>query len=170
VAASAPSAPVDSLLFVNLHALDLTSDELYSESAPLASIAGRVVLEVTERASLHRIEDLKPRIRRLRDMGFRIAVDDLGSSYAGLSSFQELGPDMVKLDMSLIRHIEGSASKASLVRSMISVCRNELGIGVVCEGVETERERDTLEHLGGNLLQGYLFARPERGFRAVAIP
>ena len=106
------------------------------------------------------------RIARLRALGFQIAVDDLGAGYAGLSSFSQLEPDIVKLDMSLVRGIDSSSSKSSLVRSMVQVCTRDLGMRVVCEGVETSAERDTLERLGATLLQGYLFAKPERGFRA----
>ena len=165
VAESAASAPSDALIFTNLHALDLTNDALYSSSSALAGIASRVVLEVTERASLHRIEDLKDRMRSLRDVGYRIAVDDLGAGYSGLSSFAQLEPDVAKLDMSLIRDIDGSSSKVSLVKSMISVCTQDLGIRVVCEGVETVGERDTLARVGADLYQGYLFAKPENTFR-----
>lgn len=165
VAENAATAPPDALVFANVHALDLTNDRLYERDSPLAKIADRVVLEVTERASLHRIDDLKDRIRALRDLGYRIAVDDLGAGYSGLSSFSQLEPDVVKLDMSLIRDIDGSSSKASLVRSMISVCKQDLGVRVVCEGVETVGERDTLARVGADLLQGYLFAKPDRGFR-----
>jgi EAL domain-containing protein (putative c-di-GMP-specific phosphodiesterase class I) len=169
VAENAAAAPPDALMFANVHALDLTNDRLYESASPLAKIAGRVVLEVTERASLHRIDDLKDRIRALRDLGYRIAVDDLGAGYSGLSSFNQLEPDIVKLDMSLIRDIDGSSSKASLVRSMISICTQDLGVRVVCEGVETVGERDTLAKVGADLLQGYLFAKPDRGFRRASI-
>ena len=169
VAQSAASAPSDALIFTNLHALDLTNDALYSSGSALAGIASRVVLEVTERASLHRIHDLKDRMRTLRDLGYRIAVDDLGAGYSGLSSFAQLEPDVAKLDMSLIRDIDGSSSKASLVKSMISVCTQDLGIRVVCEGVETVGERDTLARVGADLYQGYLFAKPENAFRKASI-
>lgn len=169
VAEGASSAPLDSMLFANLHALDLTNDKLYSPSSALAKLANRVVLEITERASLHRIDDLKGRMRALRDLGFKIAVDDLGAGYAGLSSFSQLDPDLVKLDMSLIRDIDGSSAKASLVKSMISVCTQDLGIRVVCEGVETVGERDALHRVGADLLQGFLFAKPDRGFRRTSI-
>jgi EAL domain-containing protein (putative c-di-GMP-specific phosphodiesterase class I) len=169
VARSAVSAPPEAVLFANVHALDLTNDLLYAKQSALACIAPRVVLEITERASLHRIDGLKDRIRALRELGFRIAVDDLGAGYSGLSSFSQLEPDVVKLDMSLIRDIDGSSAKASLVRSMISVCSQDLGIRVVCEGVETVGERDTLGQVGADLLQGYLFAKPENGFRKASI-
>lgn len=164
-----PGAPADALVFINLHALDLTHESLYESDAPLSPYANRIVLEVTERSSLQRIDDLRGRIDRLRGLGFRIAVDDLGAGYAGLSSFSQLEPDIVKLDMSLVRGVDASASKSSLVRSMLQVCTQELGMRVVCEGVETVAERDTLARLGADLLQGYLFAKPERGFRRESI-
>jgi EAL domain-containing protein (putative c-di-GMP-specific phosphodiesterase class I) len=165
IALSAASAPADALVFANLHALDLTSEDLYSRDSPLSALAERVVLEVTERAALHRVEHLHERIERLRALGFRIAVDDLGASHAALSSFAQLGPDIVKLDISLVRNVDSSASKASLIKSMIALCTQELGMRVVCEGVESEAERDTLSSIGADLLQGYLFGMPSRGFR-----
>jgi EAL domain-containing protein (putative c-di-GMP-specific phosphodiesterase class I)/ActR/RegA family two-component response regulator len=164
VAEAAPLAPPETMLFVNLHAADLNDDTLYAATAPLTSFASKVVLEITERTSLSRVNDVRACIARLRDLGFRIAVDDLGAGYAGLSSFSQLEPDVAKLDMSLVRGIDTSPRKASIVRSMLTVCQRELGTYVVCEGVETEAERDTLMELGADLLQGYLFARPQRGF------
>ncbi len=161
-------APAGTLLFTNLHAADLADDELISEAAPLAQWASRVVLEITERASLERISDLRGRIQALRDLGFRVAIDDLGAGYAGLSSFSQVEPDIAKLDMSLVRGVDQSARKASIVRSMIGICTNELGTRIVCEGVETEAERDALTELGADLLQGYLFGRPEPEFQSVA--
>jgi EAL domain-containing protein (putative c-di-GMP-specific phosphodiesterase class I)/CheY-like chemotaxis protein len=169
VAGLISSAPKESTIFVNLHSSDLADDDLFLRSSPLSDFAGRVVLEVTERASLHRISNLRGRVENLRRLGFRIAVDDLGAGYAGLSSFSQLEPDIAKLDMSLIRGIDSSARKESIVRAMIAVCKKELETSVVCEGVETEAERDTLRELGADLLQGFLFARPERLFRRTSI-
>ncbi|RYZ05249.1 MAG: EAL domain-containing protein [Myxococcales bacterium] len=164
VAVGAEHAPPSALLCVNLHALDLTTEHLYSLQAPLSRIAERVILEVTERAGLYRVDQLPSRIRKLRELGYRIAVDDLGASHAGLSSFRQLGPDLVKLDVSLIHDVDSFPAKASLIKNMISLCTHELGMRVVCEGVETVQERDTLERLGADLLQGYLFGFPARGF------
>jgi EAL domain-containing protein (putative c-di-GMP-specific phosphodiesterase class I) len=79
-----------------------------------------------------------------------------------------LGPDVVKLDMSLIRSIHTSARKRSVVKSMIDLASKELGMTVVCEGVETCDERDTLAKLGADLFQGYLLARPEREFVGIS--
>jgi EAL domain-containing protein (putative c-di-GMP-specific phosphodiesterase class I) len=122
------------------------------------------VLEVTERSSLDRVNDVKGRAQALRNIGFKLAIDDLGAGYAGLSSFSQLEPDIAKLDMSLIRDIDASPQKQSIVRSMVSVCRDELGVQVVCEGVETPAERNMLEALGSETQQGYLFGRPHAQF------
>jgi EAL domain-containing protein (putative c-di-GMP-specific phosphodiesterase class I) len=105
-------------------------------------------------------------MENLRELGFHIAVDDLGASHAGLSSFRQLGPDIVKLDLSLVRDIDHSVPKMSLVKSMIQICAKDLNMRVICEGVETEGERDALHACGAELMQGYLFGMPIRGFEA----
>ena len=103
------------------------------------------------------------RIAALRRMGFRIAIDDLGAGYAGLTSFATLEPEFVKLDMSLVRDIDKSHTKEALVRSMATVCR-ELGMMVVAEGVETPEERDLLVALNCDFLQGYILAKAGKPF------
>jgi EAL domain-containing protein (putative c-di-GMP-specific phosphodiesterase class I) len=158
---SPPPAP----LFVNLHPSDLEDPELYADEGALTPFARQVVLEITERAALDRIHELGTRVTRLRELGYRIAIDDLGAGYAGLTSFAQLEPEVVKVDMSLVRGIDRSAVKQKLVRSIIALC-TELGIHLIAEGIETPAERDTLIALGGDLCQGYLFARPDRGFPA----
>jgi EAL domain-containing protein (putative c-di-GMP-specific phosphodiesterase class I)/ActR/RegA family two-component response regulator len=151
----------DALLFVNLHPLELTDPLLVDPDSPLVAMAKRVVLEITERASLEGVDGLDERIAELRRLGFRIAVDDLGAGYAGLTSFALLEPEIVKLDMSLTRGIDRSAVKQKLVGSIGTLCR-EMGMTIVVEGVETTAERDTLIGLGCDLLQGHLFGYPER--------
>jgi EAL domain-containing protein (putative c-di-GMP-specific phosphodiesterase class I)/CheY-like chemotaxis protein len=155
-----------SQVFVNIHGYDLEDDALLSASSPLSRIANRVVLEITERASVNEIKDLSARIQRLRDLGFRIAVDDLGAGYAGLTSFAQLRPDIVKIDMSLIRDVDKEPTKERLVRSLSELCR-EMKILAVCEGVETPAELETLQKVGCDFFQGYHFARPGRPFPTV---
>jgi EAL domain-containing protein (putative c-di-GMP-specific phosphodiesterase class I) len=160
-------AAPDALLFVNLHARDLEDENLVSPAQPLSKIASRVVLEITERASLDDVKDAKERIARLRELGFRIAVDDLGAGYAGLTSFAQLEPEFVKLDMSLVRDVDKNAVKQKLVRSMCALCK-DMGITVVAEGIETRPERDMCLKLGCDLLQGYLIAKPGRPFPGIS--
>ncbi|MFO0745781.1 MAG: EAL domain-containing response regulator [Myxococcota bacterium] len=167
VAESATRLPGEAKLFVNLHAADLADDDLVNPRAPLSQIAGRVVLEITERASLAGLSGVGNTVRKLRDMGYTLAIDDLGAGYAGLTSFTHLEPRVVKLDMGLIRDIDTQPRKQSVVRAMRDLC-HELDIAVISEGVETQGERDMLAALGCDLMQGYLFARPERGFPSPA--
>jgi EAL domain-containing protein (putative c-di-GMP-specific phosphodiesterase class I)/ActR/RegA family two-component response regulator len=162
VAEEVAEAPAGIKFFVNLHAADLNDDDLFDPASPLAKIADRVVLEITERASLDIVKNVDHRMKKLRELGFVTAIDDLGSGYAGLTSFTLLEPAMAKLDMSLIRGIDAQPRKQTIVRSMCRLCE-ELGILVVAEGVEKAGERDALADLGCDLLQGYLFARPARG-------
>ena len=156
-------------LFLNLHVLDLLDDSLYDPTTALAGIADRVTLEITERAALDDIRDARSRIGRLRAMGFRIAVDDLGAGYAGLDSFAHLEPDVVKLDMGLVRDIHLSPTKQKLVRSMVSLCA-DMGLDVVAEGVENLAEYETVLTLGCDLIQGFFLGRPGAPFVEPVLP
>jgi EAL domain-containing protein (putative c-di-GMP-specific phosphodiesterase class I)/CheY-like chemotaxis protein len=162
-AAAFSAAPPGSLLFINLHARDLLDEDLYAAGRPLTTMANRVVLEITERASVEDVPDVVERVKRLRALGFQIAIDDLGAGYAGLSSIVALEPDFVKLDMSLVRNVHQSNIQRNVVGSLARLCK-DLGMRVVAEGIETPEERDALRALGCDLLQGYFFAKPGRPF------
>jgi EAL domain-containing protein (putative c-di-GMP-specific phosphodiesterase class I) len=161
---AARRCPEPCALFVNLHPSDLLDPELYDEDSALARHASRVVLEITERAPLDRVPDVQTRIAALRRLGYRIALDDLGAGYAGLTSLALLAPDIVKLDMSLVRGLESSRRARSIVRALLELCARDLEIDVVSEGVETASEASAITSLGGFLLQGYHFGRPSRAF------
>ena len=161
--------PADTSLFVNLHAHDLLDQELFSPSAPLSLGAERVVLEITERVSLDGVRNCEARMDALRALGYRIALDDIGAGYAGLSSFAQLEPDVVKFDMSLIRGVDDSPIKRRLLRSMVDLFK-EMRIMTVAEGVETPAENDCLVALGCDVMQGFLYARPAAGFPQVTWP
>lgn len=150
-------------VFVNLHVLDLLDDALYAPDSPLLPFASRIHFEITERMALEKISDTRERIERLRKLGYKIAVDDLGEGYSGLNSFATLEPDAVKLDMSLIRGIEHSPTKRRMVHALSSLCR-ELHMPLVAEGVETKTELDVLIELGADWFQGFFFARPDFPF------
>jgi EAL domain-containing protein (putative c-di-GMP-specific phosphodiesterase class I) len=150
------------IAFVNVHPLELSDDALLRPDAPLSRHARSVVLEITERQSIEGVPGLPGRIKALRALGYRLAIDDLGAGYAGLGTFAILEPDVVKLDMSLVRGCDHEPVKQQLIRSMTSLCK-ELGALVVAEGIETPAERDTVVELGCDLLQGYLLGRPAEG-------
>jgi EAL domain-containing protein (putative c-di-GMP-specific phosphodiesterase class I) len=151
------------VVFLNLHLLDLLDKQLTSAFAPLTKVAPRIVLEITERTSLDGHSDIRYRVAELRELGFKIAIDDLGGGHARMGTFSPLDTDFVKLDMSLVRDIDRQPMKQRLVRSMTELCR-ENGTQVIGEGVETEAEAQTLVDLGCDLLQGYLLARPALPF------
>lgn len=162
VASDVPNAP-SQFVFVNLHSHDLLDEHLYDPASPLSKVASRVVLEVTERASLASVGDIEARVQRLRELGYRIALDDLGAGYSGLASFAPLQPEVVKYDMSLVRGVDNSPTRRKVIQAMTTLFA-EMDMHVVAEGVETTAERDTLVELGVDLLQGYLFAKPGKGF------
>jgi EAL domain-containing protein (putative c-di-GMP-specific phosphodiesterase class I) len=151
------------MFFVNLHLLDLLDKQLTSAFAPLTKVAPRVVLEITERTSLQGHADIRYRVEELRELGFKIAIDDLGGGHARMGTFSPFDTDFVKLDMSLVRDLEKHPTKQRLVKSIIELCA-EGGTKVVGEGVETEAEARILVELGCDLLQGYLIARPQLPF------
>jgi len=157
VAHANPAPP--GVVFINLHPRDLVDEDLFAGDRPLSRMASRVVLEVTERETLDGVPDLRERARSLRRLGFRLAVDDLGAGYAGLASFAGLEPDVVKIDMSLVRGVDGEPVKRRLVASIVALCK-DLGTLVVAEGIETDAEREVLVELGCDFLQGYLIGRP----------
>ena len=158
------SAPVDrGAVFINLHLLDLIDRQLTSPFSPLSRVASRVVLEITERTSLEGQLDLRYRVAELRELGFRIAIDDLGGGHARMGTFSPLDTDFVKLDMSLVRDVDRHPMKQRLIGSLVELCRGQ-GTKVIGEGVETEAEADVLVALGCDLLHGYLIARPAAPF------
>jgi EAL domain-containing protein (putative c-di-GMP-specific phosphodiesterase class I) len=165
VARTMLETPTETNVYVNLHSLDLEDEELYSLNAPLTKVASRVVLEITERDSIDQIVDIQARLNQLRSLGYRLAIDDLGAGYAGLTSFAKITPEVVKLDMSLIRGVDRETTKQKLIRSLAAVCK-EMGMTVISEGVETIEERDMLVGLGCDVFQGYLFAKPGKPFQA----
>nr|HEX4316966.1 response regulator [Kofleriaceae bacterium] len=149
----------DGMLFVNLHPDDLADADLVDPDSPLAKLAPRVVLEITERSELPPSGELASRIARLRELGFRLAIDDIGAGYSGLTSFAEVMPEIVKIDMSLVRDVHRSALKQRTIAALCTLC-HEVGGLVVGEGVESTMERECLVGLGCDLLQGFLIGRP----------
>ncbi|HET8771629.1 MAG TPA: EAL domain-containing protein [Gemmatimonadaceae bacterium] len=162
VAKRAPEIRQELMIFVNVHPPDLLDDSLHGTGSPLAPHSHRVVLEITERASIDKMGDIGPVVNDLRRLKYRLAVDDLGTGYAGLASFTQLGPEFVKLDRSLVMGIDKHPTKQRVVQAMYHLCA-DLGMTVISEGVETKDELSTLMGLGADYLQGYLFARPASG-------
>lgn len=126
----------------------------------------RIIFEVTEG---ERIEDgpwLMEILQEYKRCGFKTAIDDFGAGFAGMSLLADFQPDLIKIDMALIRNVDRDAARQAIVRSLVRLC-HELNIQVIAEGIETPGERDCLIDVGIHLMQGYLFAKP--AFRALAL-
>lgn len=117
-----------------------------------------IIFEFTENEEIS-VSHILHILRTYRAMGFKTAIDDFGSGYAGLGLLSKFQPDIVKLDMDLIRDIDSSPAKRAIVGNTIRMLQ-DLGIDPVCEGIETAAERDVLRDFGVTLMQGYLFASP----------
>lgn len=120
-----------------------------------------IIFEFTESEAID-TDHLLNILRSYRAMGFRTAIDDFGAGYAGLGLLTRFQPDIVKLDMNLVRGIDTDPVRQIIVRNTLATL-TELGIQPVCEGIETPAEYAALRDLGVTLMQGYLFARPTVG-------
>jgi EAL domain-containing protein (putative c-di-GMP-specific phosphodiesterase class I) len=98
-------------------------------------------------------------IEAYRARGFTTAIDDFGAGYAGLGLLADLRPDMLKLDMALIRGIDQSAARRAIVAGVLGIA-DAIGVRCIAEGIETVAELQTLKEIGIRLCQGYLLARP----------
>ena len=130
----------------------------------------RLVLEVTEGTLIEDQAQFALRMNEFRGQGLNVAIDDFGAGYSGLNLLADFQPDLVKLDMKLVRGIERHGPRQAIVRAIIQVCY-DLGIDVIAEGVETVEEYYWLNNAGVRLYQGYLFAKPAfESFPAVHFP
>ena len=120
----------------------------------------RLVLELTEQVPVEDYDVLNAAIAPLREAGARLAVDDTGAGYAGLRHLIALAPEVVKLDLSLTRGIDGDPARRALASALVRFGR-DTGALVVAEGVETPAELETLGALEVPWAQGYLIARPQ---------
>ncbi|KIQ04145.1 diguanylate phosphodiesterase [Agrobacterium tumefaciens] len=126
----------------------------------------RIIFEFTENEQLD-TNHLLNILRTYRTLGFKTAIDDFGAGHAGLGLLTQFQPDIVKLDMDLIRGIDRDRVRRTVIKHTLAML-TELGITPVCEGVETLGELQVLRDLGVDLIQGYVLARPT--FEALANP
>jgi EAL domain-containing protein (putative c-di-GMP-specific phosphodiesterase class I) len=121
--------------------------------------ASSVVLEINEREVHAEPEELLAALGRLREQGFRVAIDDIGTGYASLPLISRLKPDYTKLDVSLVRGIDRNLIQQEVLRSLVELC-GKVGATVIAEGIETLEELDVLRSHGVGLGQGYYFSHP----------
>lgn len=161
--------PSDALLFINIHPHDFDDPQILGPEPHIKAHAERIVFEVTERAAIGDFAAFRGRVDALRASGLRIAIDDLGSGYAALSSAAELNPDYIKFDMTLVRDIDKSPIRQNLIRNMVAFAV-EAKVEVVAEGIETPEELAVLRELGCHFAQGFYLARPAPPFVRTITP
>lgn len=127
----------------------------------------RIIFEFTENEKIFDHNHLKNIIQTYQRLGFKTAIDDFGSGYSGLNLLAEFQPDIIKIDMKLVRGIDQNKVKQSILGAMLEVCR-DLGIVMIAEGIETLEEAITLQAMGITLMQGFYIATP--AFQSLAVP
>lgn len=118
-----------------------------------------IIFEFTEDEKVNDFAHLRGIVEHYKQRGFKTAIDDFGSGYAGLNLLAEIQTDLIKLDMELIRKIDQDKVRQAIVKGIMQTCR-ELSIEVIAEGVESYGEWRALDDLGIELIQGYYFAKP----------
>jgi EAL domain-containing protein (putative c-di-GMP-specific phosphodiesterase class I) len=159
-----PALDPGQLLFLNVEPESMQDPELLGDAfvERLASVGlapTQVVFEITEHSAIRDYAAIRAHLARARDRGFRLAMDDVGSGYAGLQSIAEIAPDFLKVDMSLVRDVHRHTIKRELI-STIRRFTDSTGITLIAEGVESLHELGSLTAAGVRCAQGFLFARP----------
>lgn len=121
--------------------------------------AANVELELTESTFLGEAEPVFRALRGLRALGVKLSLDDFGTGYSSLSYLKSLRIDRLKIDQSFIRDIPGCSDAEAIVKAIVQLSRN-LNLAVTAEGVETLEQRQVLEQLECDEIQGYLIGRP----------
>lgn len=129
----------------------------------------KLIFEVTEGERIADHAHLQGIFKEYKKQGFQTAIDDFGAGYSGLNLLAEFQPDVIKLDMALIRNVNADRIRSLIIDSILTVCQG-IGIRVVAEGIETEAEYKHLQEKGIRYYQGYYFARPVFDGLAQGIP
>jgi EAL domain-containing protein (putative c-di-GMP-specific phosphodiesterase class I) len=159
------------LLFINvepeaIYDPNFHGSEIINQLAAVGLSPDRVVIELTEHTDVRNFHDFRETLQIFKTLGFIIAIDDVGSGYAGLQSIAELHPDFIKVDMCLTRNVHLDPVKQELFTTVSHFCNN-IGIKMIVEGVEKEAELIALKRLGIRFAQGFHFALPGNPFPEV---
>jgi EAL domain-containing protein (putative c-di-GMP-specific phosphodiesterase class I)/DNA-binding NarL/FixJ family response regulator len=149
--------PPDAFLAINMSPATILH-VINRESCP-PEVCSRLVIELTEHVPIEDYSALQRALEQVRAMGARLAADDLGSGYAGFRHLVSLRPDIIKLDMSLVRGIHESTGQRALSSALVAFAK-DVGAIVIAEGVEEAAELDTLREIGVPWAQGFHLGRP----------
>ena len=119
----------------------------------------RVVLEISEQESIENQATFLEAVDFYRNLGIRIALDDVGSGYASMAAVLDIKPDVIKIDLTLIRSVDQDPARQELVNTLNHLAQ-KIGAVVIAEGIETREELEALQRIGVPYGQGYLFGHP----------
>ena len=149
--------------FINVMPESLGTDELINVLEKFVVLThGRVpiVLEISELTADPSIAKWSELLAPIRRLGIEVAIDDVGSGYAGLNRTVEISPDWMKLDIGLVRNVDTNLVKSAMIASVVAFSKHITSIRIIAEGIETQGELNTLLDLGVDVGQGFLMARP----------
>jgi EAL domain-containing protein (putative c-di-GMP-specific phosphodiesterase class I) len=149
------SVNVSQVQFRHPHFVDMLQRALADTGAP----PDYIELEITESMAMEEPALLVEKLAQVKRTGVSIAIDDFGTGFSSLSHLQRLQVDRLKIDRTFVTEITGSARGSSIAQMVVQLGRN-LGLSVIAEGVEDERQAQILRQLGCPLAQGFLYARP----------
>lgn len=161
---NASAAGIEQRVFINF-----TPSAIYNPEYCLADTVktaldlninpSQIVFEVVESDRIDSVDHLREIFDYYKAKGFKIALDDVGSGYSSLNMIAKLKPEIIKIDMDLIRGIHRDSARQVIVQSLVNISR-EIGAQVLAEGVETEDELEAVRGMGIDFVQGYLIGRP----------
>jgi EAL domain-containing protein (putative c-di-GMP-specific phosphodiesterase class I) len=151
-------------IFINFTPLTLSNPRFVNELKKLLEvhnemIPSKIIFEVTERDSIDGLPHFIDNLKKIRTLGFQIAVDDTGAGYASLHTISEILPDIIKIDRSVIQDIDTNSVKESMLKGLLLIAE-EIGSLVVAEGIEKAGEAEVLSRNNVHMAQGYFYAKP----------
>lgn len=169
---SAAAQSTNEILFINVDA-NIIHDSAFKAGFTTEKLKEydlspeNIVFEITEKSAVTDIEAFVTSVCHYQKQHFRIAIDDFGSGYSGLNRVCAFSPQLLKIDMNLIRNIDNDVVKQSAVGAIVQFCR-QMNIGVIAEGIETPNELKILIKLGVKYGQGYLWGMPSENFAQIS--
>jgi len=171
---SAKELPPSAKLFLNvfpasMYDPDFQGASLINMLEGLGLGPDRIVLEISEKYAIENYTLFVESLHNFTDMGFSIAVDDIGAGYSGLEKVAHLNPKYLKFDMQLVRDIDASYVRREMARALKAFA-DKMESTIIAEGIEREGELKTCVDLGIDYGQGFLLGRPAEGFAAATLP
>lgn len=167
----AASWPEDIQVSVNVSAVQFSSGSLVENVKHALRLSGlaphRLDLEITESCFMSSTDELILQLKELKALGLSISLDDFGTGYSSFAYFGVFPVDKIKLDQAFVRDVQTSAVNRTILKS-VQILADGMGVTLLCEGVETEEERQAVLELGCEEIQGYLFGKPQPASEIVA--